>query len=109
MDILKGPITLASLSAAAQQPETMACIWAHLVTGDLFLGRWILFDSLRNRVFAFHSILLALFLGPIGLLSHLLTRGVKALMAGAGPTDAISEGLEDSMSDESLMQLVDDR
>jgi hypothetical protein len=87
----------------------MACIWAHLVTGDLFLGRWILFDSLRNRVFAFHSILLALFLGPIGLLSHLVTRKFRDSFSGAGPIDAISEGLEDSMSDESLMQLVDDR
>jgi hypothetical protein len=50
----------------------MAAGWAHYLTFDLFVGRWILFDSIKNRVFAAHSLVLANLFGPVGLLSHLV-------------------------------------
>lgn len=108
LDIFKGAITLKSLSVAAQQPSAMAAIWAHLVTADLFVGRWIMFDALRNHVFAGHSLFLALFAGPVGLLSHLITREVAGGSGGDGPKDGVSDGLVDGMSDESLMDLTRD-
>jgi hypothetical protein len=50
----------------------MAAGWAHYLTFDIFVGRWILFDSIKNRVFAAHSLVLANLFGPVGLLSHLV-------------------------------------
>lgn len=40
------------------------------------MGRWIYLDGMRNGVWTAHSLALALFFGPTGILSHLLTRGV---------------------------------
>ena len=105
LDIFTGPPTLAALSKAFANPYAMAGAWAHFITFDLFVGRWILFDSIRNRVFAVHSLILANLLGPVGLLSHLLTREV---VRGGRPRDALADGVCDEMSDENLLRLVDD-
>jgi hypothetical protein len=67
-----------------------------------------MFDALRNHVFAGHSLFLALFAGPVGLLSHLITREVAGGSGGDGPKDGVSDGLVDGMSDESLMDLTRD-
>lgn len=40
------------------------------------MGRWIYFDGMRNGVWTAHSLALAFFFGPTGIVSHLLTRGV---------------------------------
>ncbi len=50
--------------------------WAHFIAQDLFVGRWIYLDGLRNGVWTAHSLTLAFLFGPTGILSHLLTRGV---------------------------------
>ena len=71
-DVFSGVPTLASISKAFANPYAMAAGWAHYLTFDIFVGRWILFDSIKNRVFAVHSLLLANLLGPVGLLSHLV-------------------------------------
>ena len=70
--MFSGVPTLASISKAFANPYAMAAGWAHYLTFDIFVGRWILFDSIKNRVFAVHSLLLANLLGPVGLLSHLV-------------------------------------
>ena len=45
--------------------------WMHFLTFDLFVGRWIYFDSLKNGKPARLSILLTLMAGPLGLLFYL--------------------------------------
>lgn len=47
--------------------------WAHFLTLDLFLGRWIYWEGQRTGIWTIHSLILCLFAGPIGLLSHIVT------------------------------------
>jgi hypothetical protein len=100
-------VTLSALSKAFGDPNTMAAGWAHYVCFDLFVGRWVWADGLRNRVFTGHSLVLGLFFGPIGLLSHLVTRSVFAV--SGSPKDPLVDGLNDPMSDENLLELMEDR
>ena len=99
-------ITLAALSQAFASPGTMAAGWAHYVCFDLFVGRWVWADGLRNKVPARHSLVLGLFFGPLGLLTHLATR---ALVARGSLKDPVVDGLDDPMSDENLYSLIEDR
>lgn len=46
---------------------------------DLFVGRWIYWEGQRTGIWTAHSILLCLFAGPLGLLSHILTSWVNQL------------------------------
>ncbi len=50
--------------------------WVHFLVMDLFVGRWIYLEGQHTGVFTVHSIVFCLFFGPIGLLSHLLTRAI---------------------------------
>ena len=52
------------------------------VAQDLFCGRMVYLDGERNRVFTPHSLLLCLFFGPLGILSHVLTRWGTGLARG---------------------------
>jgi hypothetical protein len=51
----------------------MATGWVHYIVMDLFVGRWIFLEGWDKRVWTTHSLILCLFAGPVGLLSHLLT------------------------------------
>ena len=54
--------------------ERMAATgWVHFLVLDLFVGRWIYWEGQRTGVWTVHSLILCLFAGPIGLLSHILT------------------------------------
>jgi hypothetical protein len=57
--------------------ETIAATaWAHFLVMDLFVGRWVYWQGQEKGIFTVHSILLCLFAGPIGLLSHIITSGI---------------------------------
>lgn len=57
--------------------ETAAAVgWIHFLVMDLFVGRWIYWQGQKTGVFTTHSILLCLFAGPLGLLSHILTNWI---------------------------------
>ena len=47
--------------------------WAHFLVMDLFVGRWVYWQGQEKGIFTVHSIILCLFAGPIGLLSHIIT------------------------------------
>ena len=51
--------------------------WVHFLVMDLFVGRWIYWEGQRTGVWTVHSIILCLFAGPLGLLSHVLTSWIK--------------------------------
>jgi hypothetical protein len=55
--------------------------WVHFLVMDLFVGRYIYLEGQRTGVFTIHSIVLCLFFGPIGLLSHLLTAAIATQLA----------------------------
>jgi hypothetical protein len=47
--------------------------WAHFLVMDLFVGRWIYWEGQKTGILTIHSLILCLFAGPIGVLSHILT------------------------------------
>jgi len=47
--------------------------WVHYLVFDLFVGRWIYQQGQSTGVWTIHSLILCLFAGPVGLLSHLST------------------------------------
>ena len=77
-----GAQSLSSLTAAFSFPQTVAVGWAHFIAQDLMVGRYIFADGLRNGVATRHSLALTLFFGPLGALSHILTRAAAGKSGG---------------------------
>ena len=48
--------------------------WVHILLMDLFVGRWIYWEGQKKQIFTTHSLILCPLVGPIGLLSHYLTK-----------------------------------
>ena len=66
--------TLSELARLFSDQRVMAAGWVHYLVFDLFVGRWIYFEGQRTGVWTRHSLVLCLFAGPMGLLSHILTQ-----------------------------------
>ena len=47
--------------------------WTHFLVMDLFVGRWIYWQGQEKQIWTIHSLILCLFFGPVGLLSHIIT------------------------------------
>jgi hypothetical protein len=71
---------LADLARAFADEKVTATGWAHFVTMDLFVGRWIYWEGQKTGVWTIHSLILCLFAGPIGLLSHILTEALGKIL-----------------------------
>jgi len=85
-------LDLTALTKAFSYEKTVAVGWAHFIAQDLFVGRWIYLDGLKNRTFTAHSLLLCLFFGPTGIISHVATRAITGAVRGEEPKDIIVEG-----------------
>ena len=70
--------------------------WSHVLTWDLFVGRYIWLDGLQRGVFTSHSVLLCNLIGPPGLLLHWLTTWI---VTGKGPLPDINETEEPGIED----------
>lgn len=94
--------SLADIARLFADEHVAATGWVHFLVMDLFVGRWIYWDGQQNQVFTVHSLLLALFAGPMGLLSHILTRWVTQRVAktaaGAAEKTSTSDAAEPSAS-----------
>jgi Domain of unknown function (DUF4281) len=64
--------------------------WVHFLVMDLFVGRWIYLEGQRTGVITIHSIVLCLFAGPIGLLSHLVTNAIAEQLHKSNTTSSAS-------------------
>ena len=64
--------------------------WTHALIWDLFVGRYIWLDGRRRGIFTSHSILVTNFIGPPGLLLHLLT---CAIVGKGLPQESVDEDL----------------
>lgn len=53
---------------------TVASAWIHLLAVDLFAGRHVYLDGYERQVETRHSLVLCLMFGPVGILSHVLTK-----------------------------------
>lgn len=74
-------------------PNFVSEEWSHVLTWDLFVGRWIWLDGLRRGVFTSHSVLLCNLIGPPGLLLHWAT----CIVTGKGLT--LNEAAEEQEGD----------
>jgi hypothetical protein len=71
-----------------QYPNFVSEEWSHVLTWDLFVGRWIWLDGLRRGIFTSHSVLLCNLIGPPGLLLHWAT----CVLSGKGlPGNEVDE------------------
>ena len=61
-------------------PNFVSEEWSHVLTWDLFVGRYVWLDGLRRGIFTSHSVLFCNLIGPPGLLMHLAT----CLVTGKG-------------------------
>ena len=73
----------AFMSMVTNYPNFVAEEWSHVLTWDLFVGRWIWLDGLKRGIFTAHSVLFCNLIGPPGLLMHFIT----ALVTGKGFTE----------------------
>lgn len=70
----------AFMNMVTNYPNFVAEEWPHVLTWDLFVGRYIWLDGLKRGVFTSHSVLFANLIGPPGLLLHWVT----CLLTGKG-------------------------
>lgn len=68
----------AAMVGMMRYPNFVTEEWAHVLTWDLFVGRWIWIDGLKRNIFTAHSVLLCNLIGPPGLLLHFLTCWVSS-------------------------------
>lgn len=61
-------------------PNFVSEEWSHVLTWDLFVGRWIWLDGLKRGIFTSHSVLFCNLIGPPGFLMHCAT----CLLTGKG-------------------------
>ena len=59
-------------------PNFVAEEWSHVLTWDLFVGRWIWYQGLQNGVFTAPAVLLCNLIGPPGLLLY----SIQCLVTG---------------------------
>lgn len=64
---------LADLARLFADEKVTATGWIHFLTLDLFTGRYIYLEGQKTGIWTIHSLILCLFAGPLGLLSHILT------------------------------------
>jgi hypothetical protein len=60
--------------------------WVHFLVMDLFVGRYIYLEGQRTGILTIHSLILGLFFGPLGLLSHLVTTAIAEQIAKSNPS-----------------------
>lgn len=75
--VLLNPALL-QIAGLLGSPNGAAISWAHFLTFDLLIGRWIYLDSRNKKIPGWISspiLFLTLLLGPIGFLLYLAIRG----------------------------------
>jgi hypothetical protein len=65
--------TLSAIAGFFSEETAAATGWVHFLVMDLFVGRWIYWQGQEKQIWTIHSIILCLFAGPVGLLSHIIT------------------------------------
>ncbi|MBW4653531.1 MAG: DUF4281 domain-containing protein [Kaiparowitsia implicata GSE-PSE-MK54-09C] len=68
---------LTTITQLFSTPAVAATGWIHFLVMDLFVGRWIYLEGERTGTWTVHSLVLCLFAGPMGLLSHIVTQWVS--------------------------------
>lgn len=64
--------------------------WTHFLVMDLFVGRWIYWQGQETGIWTIHSLLLSLVAGPVGLLSHLVTKVIREKFLSVSVVDTVN-------------------
>ena len=67
---------LTAIAGFFSEETAAATGWVHFLVMDLFVGRWIYWQGQEKQIWTVHSIILCLFAGPVGLLSHIITASI---------------------------------
>lgn len=81
---------LPAIAGFFSDPSAAATGWVHFLVMDLFVGRWIYWEGRRTGVWTVHSLVLCLFAGPLGLLSHIITAAVQERFFPAAESAEVS-------------------
>lgn len=84
-DVWSNP-NLNALTTLFSQETVMFAGWVHFLVIDLFVGRYIYLAGEEKKVPTTHSLILCLFAGPIGLLSHIITCALKNQFFSSPPS-----------------------
>ncbi len=68
---------LLDLAKVFSEPVVTFAGWVHFLVLDLFLGRYIYWQGQNEKIWTIHSLILCLFAGPMGFLSHIITRTIQ--------------------------------
>jgi hypothetical protein len=68
---------LLDLAKVFSEPVVTFAGWVHFLVLDLFLGRYIYWQGQNEKIWTIHSLILCLFAGPIGFLSHIITKTIQ--------------------------------
>ncbi|MBD2072246.1 DUF4281 domain-containing protein [Leptolyngbya sp. FACHB-671] len=77
---------LADIARLFSSEQVAATGWVHFLVMDLFVGRWIYGEGQRTGVWTVHSLILCLFAGPLGLLSHIVTYWISQFLSSKATT-----------------------
>ncbi|NJO41545.1 MAG: DUF4281 domain-containing protein [Cyanobacteria bacterium CRU_2_1] len=80
---------LADIARLFASERVAATGWVHFLVMDLFVGRWIYWEGQRTGIWTLHSLILCLFAGPIGLLSHILTHWISRSIVPRSEGDGV--------------------
>lgn len=81
---------LAEIAHFFSEESAAATGWVHFLVMDLFIGRWIYWEGQRTGMWTIHSLVLCLFAGPLGLLSHILTAALWERFFSQSPSEVSS-------------------
>ncbi|WP_017294644.1 ABA4-like family protein [Geminocystis herdmanii] len=76
IEVLSNP-QLVDLAKVFSDPTITFAGWVHFLVLDLFLGRYIYQQGQTEKIWTIHSLILCLFAGPMGFLSHIITRTIQ--------------------------------
>ncbi|MGL5808122.1 MAG: ABA4-like family protein [Xenococcaceae cyanobacterium] len=82
---------LADIARFFGEESAAATGWAHFLVMDLFVGRWIYWEGQNKNIWTIHSLILCLFAGPIGLLSHIFTAWISQKLPKASEKQTETE------------------
>ncbi|KAJ8549150.1 hypothetical protein K7X08_032857 [Anisodus acutangulus] len=69
---------LAGIAKMFSRDMTLASVWIHLLTIDLFAARQVYRDGLQNDIETRHSVSLIMLSCPLGLLIHFITKKLSS-------------------------------
>lgn len=82
---------LADIARFFSEEKAAATGWVHFLVMDLFVGRWIYWQGQQTGVWTIHSLILCLFAGPVGLLSHIVTQWVSQILTKSKTPETITQ------------------